>query len=80
MNWKQAFRVFVQSFAKTILENQTCKNCKWWANCRYEYLVEEFGCTNELVNSQVVADGMEVEASGFDPEETFGCNQWKKRE
>ena len=76
--YKDTERQTPEQLAEFILKERVCKNCKWKKG-EYEYLKEEFGCINGLVIVQVVSDGMEVEASGFDPLDTFGCNQWKKK-
>ncbi len=71
-------RMTPKQFARYILSRDfpqecICKNCKWWV-MEDEALARFFSCHNSIVQ------GIPRVPTPVVPPETFGCNQWEKKE
>ena len=59
-------RMSAQEFARFLLKDRICKNCKWW-QVFDDGITVGFQCRNDKVMI-------------FEPPPGFGCNLWRNRD
>lgn len=71
-------RMTPEQLAEFILKDRICKNCKWWKSFGNNVVQ----CENKTVLGYTVRVSFTfgTDSMCFEPSETFGCNQWEKRD
>lgn len=71
-------RMTPKAFAKFLLKEQICKNCKWWDVVRINEMDDSenyYPCDNYIISTYMPFMG-----HVFMPQGSFSCSQWEKKE